>query len=398
MKPSRIFAVVLPTLMLVSSLAMTSVGAEKAAKVDPAKKAEANKKEVSMTKQEFGKTAEGTPVDLYTFSNANGVKTSVMTYGATWVSMIVPDKNGKAEDVLLGFDNLDGFIGKTNPYFGAVVGRYGNRIAKGKFTLDGKEYTLAVNNKENHLHGGIIGFGKVVWKAEEIKVDGNPGVKLTYVSKDMEEGYPGTLTATVTYSLDNKNQFRIDYQATTDKATVLNLTNHAYFNLDGEGSGDILSHELQLNADHFTPTDAGLIPTGEISPVKGTPMDFTKPAKIGARIEDKYEALVLGGGYDHNYVLNSKDGSLAQGGKVVGPKSGRVLEFYTTQPGVQFYTGNFLDGTAKGKGGKVYNKRYGFCLETQHFPDSPNHPKFPTSVLKPGETYKQTTVFKFSAK
>lgn len=398
MKPSRIFAVVLPTLMLVSSLAMTSVGAEKAAKVDPAKKAEANKKEVSMTKQEFGKTAEGTPVDLYTFSNANGVKTSVMTYGATWVSMIVPDKNGKAEDVLLGFDNLDGFIGKTNPYFGAVVGRYGNRIAKGKFTLDGKEYTLAVNNKENHLHGGIIGFGKVVWKAEEIKVDGNPGVKLTYVSKDMEEGYPGTLTATVTYSLDNKNQFRIDYQATTDKATVLNLTNHAYFNLDGEGSGDILGHELQLNADHFTPTDVGLIPTGDITPVKGTPMDFTKPSKIGARIEDKYEALVLGGGYDHNYVLNSKDGSLAQGGKVVGPKSGRVLEFYTTQPGVQFYTGNFLDGTAKGKGGKVYNKRYGFCLETQHFPDSPNHPKFPTSVLKPGETYKQTTVFKFSAK
>ena len=320
MKPSKIFALTLSAGLFFSSLTMLSTGAEKDKKAEPVKKAEASKKEVSMTKQEFGKTAEGVSVELYTFTNANGVKASVMTYGATWVSMFVPDKAGKVEDVLLGFDDLAGYMGKTNPYFGAVVGRYGNRIAKGKFSLDGKEYTLAVNNKENHLHGGIVGFGKVIWKAEEVKVDGNPGLKLTYVSKDMEEGYPGTLTASVTYSLDNKNEFKLDYRATTDKPTVLNLTNHAYFNLDGQGNGDILSHEMQIKADHYTPTDAGLIPTGKIDPVKGTPMDFTKPFKIGARINDKFQALELGGGYDHNYVLNSKNGSLAEAGKVVGPQ------------------------------------------------------------------------------
>jgi aldose 1-epimerase len=351
------------------------------------------KEKATLQEMPFGKTPDGTPVELYTLRNANGMTAKVMTYGAILTELDVPDKNGKLGDVVLGFDNLDGYLTR-HPYFGATVGRVANRIAKGKFTLDGHEYKLAVNNGPNALHGGLKGFDKVVWKAEPFNAGDSVGVKFIYRSPDGEEGYPGNLATSVTYTLTDKNELRIDYKAATDKATPVNLSNHSYFNLAGPGSGDILGHELMLAADKYTPVDDTLIPTGEIKPVKGTPLDFTKPETIGARIDQlKGEP----GGYDHNFVLNSGGKSLALAARVVEPKTGRVMEMYTTEPGVQFYTGNFLDGSIKGRGG-VYKKHQGFCLEAQHFPDSVNHDNFPSVILRPGKTYTQTTVYKFATK
>ncbi|MHC4394448.1 MAG: aldose epimerase family protein [Planctomycetota bacterium] len=340
-------------------------------------------------KQAYGQTNEK-KIYLYTLTNTNGLKAEIINFGGIVTRLYVPDRNGNFADIVLGYDTLEEYI-SDGTHFGALIGRYGNRIAKGKFSLNGVEYTLAQNNGENHLHGGIKGFNKVVWDAEEKKIDNSIALKLTYLSKDGEEGYPGNLTCTVIYTLTNDNELKISYEAKTDKTTVVNLTNHSYFNLAGHDSGNVLAHEIMLNADHFLPVDDGLIPTGQIKPVKGTPMDFTKPMTIGSRITQ------VKGGYDHNYCLNSSDGSPAPAVEVYEPGSGRVMQIFTTQPGVQFYTGNFLSSSNKGKGA-VYNKHNGFCLETQHFPDSPNKPDFPSVVLKPGQKYKQLTVHKFSVK
>lgn len=345
-------------------------------------------------KSDFGKMPDGQPVELFTLTNKNGMQVEITNYGGAIVSILAPDRNGKMADVVLGFENLKGYLG-NQPFFGALVGRYANRIAKAKFTLDGHEYKLAANDGPNTLHGGLKGFDKHVWTARELK-GAEPAIELTYLSKDGEEGYPGNLKAKVVYTLSNDNSLKIDYSATTDKDTVLNLTNHSYFNLAGEGSGDILKQTMMINADKFTPVDATLIPTGELRSVQGTPFDFRKATAIGARIGDKDEQINLGHGYDHNFVLNRKGPGLSLAARAEDPASGRVLEVLTTQPGIQFYTGNFLDGKIHGKGGKVYGHRAAFCLETQHFPDTPNHPKFPTAELKPGQTYHQVTVFKFS--
>jgi aldose 1-epimerase len=349
-----------------------------------------------LDKQPFGKTADGAEVDLYTLQSGKGMTAKIITYGTIVTELDVPDRAGKTADVVLGFDDLKGYLA-GHPFFGAIVGRVANRIAKGKFTLDGKEYKLATNNGPNHLHGGIKGFDKVVWKAEPVDAKDGVAVKFSYVSKDGEEGYPGNLTCTVTYTLTTKNELRIDYTATTDKATPVNLSNHSYFNLAGHGSGDILGHEMHIQADDYTPVDDTLIPTGKIEPVKGTPLDFlpqTPAFTIGKRIgELKGEPR----GYDHNFVLR-KNAKLDMAARVTEPKSGRVMEVWTTEPGVQFYTGNFLNGKEKGKGGAVYNKHAGFCLETQHYPDSVNHPSFPSVILKPGDTYTQTTIYRFSTK
>ena len=347
-------------------------------------------KKMDIKKQAFGKTEDGKSVDSYTLTNANGLKAEIITFGGIVTSLQVPDRNGKFADIVLGCDSPDEYA-KSSTYFGALIGRFGNRIAKGKFTLDGVECKLATNNGPNHLHGGVKGFDKVVWNAKPMQTKEGPALKLTYQSRDGEEGYPGNLSCTVVYTLTNNNELKITYEAKTDKATIVNLTHHSYFNLGGHNSGDILGHELIIKADRFTPVDKDLIPTGEIKAVKGTPWDFTKPMAIGSRIKD------VEGGYDHNYVLNSSDGSLALAASVYESKTGRVMEVFTTEPGVQFYTGNFLDGSVKGKGA-VYNKHNGFCLETQHFPDSPNKPNFPSVVLKPGEKYTQLTVYKFSAR
>lgn len=352
---------------------------------------------MDVQKEIFGKLPDGRQVELYTLTNANGARARIMTYGGILVSLEVPDRSGRLDDVTLGFDNLQAYL-KGHPYFGALVGRYGNRIGKGAFTLDGVTYQLAKNNDENHLHGGIKGFDKVLWDAEPAKEDNAVGVRLSYLSKDGQENYPGNLACTVIYTLTNDDELKISYQATTDKATPINLTHHSYFNLAGQGNSDILGHEMMLNADRFTPVDKGLIPTGELRPVKGTPMDFTEPTAIGARIEQDDEQLKFGGGYDHNWVLNKNDDSLTLAARVYEPTTGRVMEVYTTEPGIQFYSGNFLDGTITGKGARVYKHRYGFCLETQHFPDSPNKPNFPSVILRPGEKYTHLTVFKFSVR
>ncbi len=348
----------------------------------------------SVTKQAFGKTAQGEAVDLYTLKNKNGVEVSIMNYGAVIVSLKTPDARGRLADIVLGFDTLDGYL-KENPYFGAVVGRYGNRIAKGKFELDGKAYTLAKNNGENALHGGIKGFDKKVWQAEATEGETAQTLTLHCVSPDGEEGYPGTLKASVRYTLNDSDDLEVAYSATTDKPTVVNLTNHTYFNLAGAESGPILNQELMLNASKMTPVDAGLIPTGELKDVTGTPFDFRKPTAIGARIDADDEQIKRGGGYDHNFVIDRTAPGLALAARATEPSNGRVLEVWTTEPGVQFYTGNFLDGTLQGKRGTVYEKRMAFCLETQHYPDSPNHVQFPSTRLDPGQEYKSTTVFKF---
>ncbi|HXJ46528.1 MAG TPA: aldose epimerase family protein [Candidatus Dormibacteraeota bacterium] len=351
-----------------------------------------------MEKKVFGTTADGKTADLYTLKNKNGMQVSITNFGATVVSIVVPDKAGKMADVALGYDDLAGYELNKN-YLGVLVGRYGNRIAHGKFSIDGTEYTLAKNNGDNSLHGGIKGFNKAMWEAKDVSKGGEAAVEMKYVSKDGEEGYPGNLSVTVVYTLTNKNELKIDYSATTDKKTVVNLTNHTYFNLAGQGNGDILKQELMINADTFTPVDSGLIPTGELKKVEGTPFDFRKPTAIGARIDANDEQIKLGGGYDHNFVLSRKAATgLSLAARVSDAVSGRTMEVWTTEPGVQFYTGNFLDGSFKGKGGIAYQKRTAFCLETQHFPDSPNHPSFPTTLLKPGEKYHTTTVYKFEAK
>lgn len=350
---------------------------------------------MNISKQLFGQTPAGTPVELYTLINDQGMEVKIIPYGAIIVSIQVPDRNGRLGDVVLGFENLAGYL-EPHPFFGAVAGRYANRIAGGKFTLNGVEYTLAQNNGPNHLHGGVKGFDKKVWEAETFISEGEVGLHLACESPDGEEGYPGTLKAEVTYSLDNNQALRIDYHATTDQATVINLTNHSYFNL--AGAGTILEHELMIDASRFTPVDATLIPTGELSSVAGTPFDFTQPIAIGARINEADEQLGYGQGYDHNWVLNHSPGSLDLAATAYEPITGRILEVHTTQPGVQFYTGNFLNGAFTGKEGAVYNQRSGFCLETQHFPDSPNQPNFPSTVLEPGQQYNQTTVFKFSTR
>jgi aldose 1-epimerase len=346
----------------------------------------------SVEKSAFGKLPDGTPIELYTLTNQKGVVAKIMTYGAILTEFCVPDRQGKIGDIVLGFDTLDGYLA-GHPYFGATVGRYANRIAKGKFTLDGHTYTLAVNNGPNALHGGLKGFDKVVWKAEIVSAKSGVSVRFSYTSKDGEEGYPGTLKATVTYLLNDDNELCLDYTATTDKATPVNLTNHSYWNLAGEG--DILGHIVMLNADRYTPVDDTLIPTGELAPVKGTIMDFTQPMPIGSRIGQLTNQPQ---GYDHNYCLNSGGGKMGKAARVEEPKTGRVMEIWTTEPGIQFYTGNFLDGTLKGKRGVVYGNHYAFCLECDHFPDSVNQPKFPSVVLRPGQTYRQTTIHKFSTK
>lgn len=346
-------------------------------------------------KSSFGKTKDGEPVDLYVLTNASGMEVAITNYGGAVVSVKVPDRSGKFADVVLGFDNLEGYLG-NEPYFGALVGRYANRIANGRFTLDGHEYHLAQNDGKNSLHGGLKGFDKRVWRAKDASANGVAAIQMNYLSEDGEEGYPGNLSVTVTYTLTAKNELKIDYRATTDKPTVLNLTNHSYFNLAGEGHGDILAHVVTINADRFTPVDATLIPTGELQSVAGTPLDFRTPAAIGTRIDADNEQIKLGHGYDHNFVLNRTGGGLVLAARVVEPSSGRVLEVLTTQPGLQFYTGNFLDGTIHGKGGTVYGRRSAFCLETQHFPDSPNKAQFPTVVLKPGRRFASTTVYRFS--
>ncbi len=349
-----------------------------------------------MKVQPYGKTKTGEEVSLYTLTNTKGLQATITNYGGIVVSLMAPDRDGKMADVVLGFESLEGYLA-GHPYFGAIIGRYGNRIGKGRFKLGGKEYVLAQNNGENHLHGGVRGFDKAVWKARDVSTPDAHSLELSYVSPAGEEGYPGTLTVTVTYTLTAANELRIDYAATTDAETVLNLTNHSYFNLAGQGEGDILKHEVMINADRFTPVDGGLIPTGELRPVEGTPFDFRTPHAIGARIGQDEEQLKLGLGYDHNFVLNRSGDGLLLAARVVEPTSGRQLEVLTSEPGIQFYTGNFLDGSLRGKSGKVYAKRYGFCLETQHFPDSPNKPEFPSVVLKPGGRYQTTTVYRFSA-
>jgi aldose 1-epimerase len=346
-------------------------------------------------KKSWGKTPKGEEVELYTLRNGKS-EVSIATWGATVTSLRVPDRTGAIADIVLGFDSLEPYT-KENPFFGMVVGRYANRIGQGRFTLDHKEYKLTINNGKNQLHGGPEGFYRKVWKAEEVEAKDGPSLKLTYVSPDGEEGYPGTLTASVVYTLTDDGALRMEYTATTDKPTVVNLTNHAYFNLSGPGEGDILGEELMVKAARYTPVDETSIPTGELRSVANTPFDFRKPTALGARIGAADDQLKIGKGYDHNFVL---DGGVTKKPRLVArmhdPKSGRVLEIITTEPGMQLYTGNFLDGTIKGKGGKVYANRSAFCLETQHYPDSPNHPSFPTTVLKPGKKYQSTTLYRFT--
>ncbi len=343
----------------------------------------------------FGKLPDGTPVEAFTLKNSKGVEATILNYGGLVVSLKVPDKNGKLGDVVLGYDTVDGYL-KESPYFGAMIGRYGNRIAKGKFTLNGQQYTLAVNNGPNALHGGIKGFDKVVWTPHLLATTEGPALELTYLSRDGEEGYPGNLSVRATYTLTEDNGLKLEYRATTDKDTVVNLTQHSYFNLAGRG--DNLQHEVMIPADRFTPVDRTLIPTGELRPVEGTPFDFRKSTAIGARIGQDDEQLKFGNGYDHNWVINKKAGEFTLMARVYEPTSGRVMEVFSTEPGLQFYTGNFLDGKITGKGGWVYNFRNAFAMEPQHFPDSPNQPNFPSVVLKPGQEYKHTLMYKFSVK
>lgn len=346
---------------------------------------------LSVIKAPYGKLPDGRAADLYTLTNAKGMRVTLTNYGAITVSVETPDRTGKPADVTLGHDTLDGWLTSTS-YFGATVGRYANRIAKGRFTIDGRSYTLATNNGPNHLHGGIKGFDKVLWDAESVRTSKAVGVKFTYRSRDGEEGYPGNLAVTAVYTLNNENEFKAEFSATSDKPTIVNIVHHSYWNLAGDAGGDILGHELMLAADRYTPVDAGLIPTGELKPVAGTAMDFTQATAIGARIAE------VAGGYDHNFVLRNQNAGVALAARVYEPKTGRVMEILTDQPGIQFYSGNFLDGSIQGKGGVVYQRHFGMCLETQHYPDSPNHPEFPPVVLRPGQTYRHVMIHRFSTR
>ncbi len=348
----------------------------------------------AVEKASFGTTAEGRAIDIYTLRNAKGLELRVTNFGGIITSLKTPDRAGRMDDIVLGFDSLAPYLAGT-PYFGAIIGRYGNRIAKGRFTLDGETFTLATNNGQNHLHGGVRGFDKVDWDAEPFERAAERGLIFHYTSADGEEGYAGTLKATVTYTLNDDNELAVEYVATTDKPTPVNLTQHSYFNLAGAGNGDILQHQLMIAASHYTPVDSTLIPTGVIAPVEGTPFDFRTPTAIGARINGTDAQLKNGLGYDHNFVLDRTGSDLELAARVSEPTSGRTLEMRTTEPGIQFYSGNFLDGTIKGKGGKVYPYRGGFCLETQHYPDSPNQPSFPSTILRPGQEYRTRTVFTF---
>jgi aldose 1-epimerase len=344
----------------------------------------------SVHKQAFGRTQEGTPVDLYSLADGK-IEVRVITYGGIIVSLRTPDRKGKLDDVVLGVDSVEKYVTQT-AHFGGIIGRYANRIAHGTFELDGHTYHIPKNDGDNALHGGVRGFDKVVWAAKQIP----DGIELTYVSKDGEQGFPGTLTTTVRYTLSGE-ALRIEYAATTDKDTVLNLTNHSYFNLKGQGNGDVLEHVLKIDAARFTPVDATLIPTGELKSVEGTPFDFRTPHALGERIDADDPQLRLGHGYDHNFVVDHAPNQLAEAAEMYEPTTGRILRVLTTEPGVQLYTGNFLDGSITGKEGRVYNRRYAFCLETQHFPDSPNHPSFPTTELKAGQEFHSVTIFQFSA-
>lgn len=374
-------AVIFLSAALLPSSAIESRGTDK---VNPS-----SIKSTEIQTADFGKTEDGSAVQIFTLRNSHGMTAKVTTFGATVTELHVPDKEGKLQNVVLGYDNVKQYESKENPYLGCVVGRYANRIAKGELTIDGHTYKLPINNGPNTLHGGLKGLSKVNWTGEVKETKDGPSAAFTYLSKDGEEGFPGNMTVRVTYTVTNDNALRIDYSATTDKKGVINLTNHSYFNLAGPGSGDVLGHELLLAAEHYTPVDSELIPTGEIKEVKGTPFDFTKPATIGSRIDQ------IKGGYDHNYVLAEKTRPPAFAARVHEPKSGRTMEVWTTEPGVQLYTSNFMDGSLKGIGG-AYGKHAAFCLETQHFPDSPHHPNFPTTTIKPGEEFKSQTIYKFS--
>lgn len=343
-------------------------------------------------REPFGTMPDGKAVERFTLTNANGVELKAISYGGIITSLRVPDRSGRIDDIVLGFDRIEAYL-KDHPFVGAIIGRYGNRIAKGAFTLDGATHKLATNNGPNHLHGGARGFDKVLWTAEPVA--GRNAITFSRTSPDGEEGYPGNLRVQVTYTLTDANELIVDYRATTDKATPVNLTQHSYFNLAGQASGGILDHQLMLNADRYTPVTDTLIPTGELAPVAGTPFDFRKPTAIGARIDQDHVQLKSGKGYDHNWVLNRSGTGLQLAARVTEPTTGRTMEIATTEPGIQFYSGNFLDGTLTGKGGAVYKHRTGFCLETQHFPDSPNQPKFPSTILRPGSEYKTSTVFTF---
>lgn len=351
----------------------------------------------SVARAPFGTLPDGTAVELFTLINANGMEVRATNYGGIITTLLVPDGSGKLGDITLGMPSLDGYL-KNSPYFGAIIGRYGNRIAKAQFKLDDQTYKLPANDGPNTLHGGVKGFDKVVWQAEPFEKEDSVGVIFTYTSKDGEEGFPGTLQTRVTYTLTDKNELSFDYHATTDKPTVVNLTQHAYFNLAGEGKGDVLSHEVMINADEYTPVNARLIPTGKLESVANTPFDFRNKMAIGAHINDDNEQIKRGGGYDHNFVIKRKEPGLVLAARVAEPTTRRVMEVHTTEPGMQFYSGNFLDGSITGKSGQAYGKRSGFCLETQHYPDSPNQPEFPSTTLRPGEEYNSRTVYTFSVR
>jgi aldose 1-epimerase len=374
------------------TLIVTAIGASLALAVTAEQPQKAPASRAGVSRAVSSTLVDGKPIEVYTLTNAAGVQVTAMSYGGIITSWRVPDRQGRLADIVLGYDDPAAYIKNNASYFGAIVGRYGNRIGKARFSLDGKTYALAANDGANHLHGGLRGFDKMLWQSQAVR-GGGAGVTFTRTSADGEEGYPGALKVSVTYTLTNKNELSIAYEATTDKPTPVNLTQHTYFNLAGQGTGDILAHELRINADRYTPVDATLIPTGQLASVDRTPFDFRKPTAIGARIKSDDPQMQFGRGYDHNWVLSRSESALSLAADVFEPKSGRTLQVRTTEPGLQFYSGNFLDGTITGKGGKVYQQRYGFCLETQHFPDSPNHQTFPSTILRPGSTYRSRTVF-----
>ena len=354
-------------------------------------------KAAGVTRRRWGALPTGEPVYQYTLVNGRGSHITIITLGATITSLVVPDREGQMDDVVLGMSDVQGYLTKS-PYFGTVAGRYANRIAKGRFSLDGKAYVLAINNGPNHLHGGLVGFDKRLWTAETLRSDSGVAVRFRLVSADGDQGYPGRMSVTVRYLFTDDDRLILDYSAATSRPTVVNLTQHSYFNLSGRQRGDILGHELLINADHFTPVDSTLIPTGSLDPVNGTPFDFRKMTAIDARIDEPREQLTYGHGYDHNFVVRRTGPGLVEAASVYEPLSGRTMEVWTTEPGMQFYTGNFLDGTIVGKEGQRYGRRAGFTLETQHFPDSPNHPDFPTTVLRPGERYRSRTIYAFGVR